>query len=52
MAKWKKNEKLGPALGREAGSIAKGMSKELLSIATSGLFRPYKYPKGKSSKKR
>ena len=52
MAKWKKNEALGRALGREAGSIAKGVGKELLSIATLGLFRPNKYPKGKSSKKR
>jgi hypothetical protein len=56
MAKWKKNESLGRALGREAGSIAKGVGKELLSIATLGLFRPsrntFRYPKRKDSKSR
>ena len=41
MAKWKKNEKLGLALGREAGSIAKGEGKELLSIAPA--LRPGKF---------
>ena len=60
MAKWKKNESLGKALSREAGSIAKGVGKELLSIATLGLFRPnrsgqsgtFRYPKNKGSKRR
>ena len=40
MAKWRKRESLQRALGREAGSIAKGVGRELLSIATMGLFRP------------
>jgi len=52
MAKWRKNEELGWALGREAGSIAKGVGKELLSIATLGLFRHNKYPKRNGPKKR
>ena len=43
MAKWGKKESLGHALGREGRSIAKGVVKELLSIATLGLFRPKKY---------
>ena len=59
MAKWKKKESLGHALGREAGSIAKGVGKELLSIATLGLYTPnrssrggtFRYPKRKKSKK-
>ena len=40
MAKWRKRESLGRALAREGGSIAKGVGKELLSIATLGLFSP------------
>lgn len=40
MAKWRKNESLGRALGREGKGIAKGVAKELLSIATLGLYRP------------
>jgi hypothetical protein len=40
MAKWRKNESLGKALGREGKSIAKGVAKGLLSIATLGLYRP------------
>ena len=52
MAKWRKNEKLGRALGREAGSIARGVGRELLSIATLGLSRLNKYPKRKGSKRR
>jgi hypothetical protein len=55
MAKWRKNETLTHALAREGGSIAKGVGKELLSIATLGLYRPkrsaheitIKYPDGK-----
>jgi hypothetical protein len=40
MAKWKKNESLGRALAREGKSIAKGVGKELLSIATLGFYKP------------
>jgi len=40
MAKWRKNESLARALGREGNGIAKGVAKELLSIATLGLYRP------------
>ena len=51
MARWRKRESLGKALGREGKSIAKGVVKELLSLATLGLFRPKKeyrmYPKRK-----
>lgn len=55
MAKWKKNESIEKALGREAGGIAKSVGSELLSIATLGLFKPrksaqeitIKYPNGK-----
>jgi hypothetical protein len=58
MAKWRKNESLGRALGREAGGIAAGVGKELLSIATLGFYRPkrgaheitIKYPNGKTVK--
>jgi len=60
MAKWKKNESLARAVGREAGSIVNGVAKELLSIATLGLLRPargqqkfkFRYPKFKGSKRR
>jgi hypothetical protein len=40
MAKWRRNESLGRALGREGGGIAKGVGKELLSIASLGFYRP------------
>ena len=40
MAKWRKNESLKKALAREGKAIAKGIGKELLTIATLGLFRP------------
>jgi hypothetical protein len=43
MAKWRKRETLGKALAREGKNIAKGVAKELLSIATLGLYRPKKY---------
>jgi hypothetical protein len=43
MAKWRKSESMGHALSREGRGIAKGVVKELLSIATLGLFRPKKY---------
>lgn len=42
MAKWRKRESLARALGREGASIAKGVGKELLSIATLGLYKPRK----------
>jgi hypothetical protein len=42
MAKWRKNESLRRALAREGKGIAKGVAKELLSIATLGLYRPRK----------
>src|SRR5690349_528124 len=41
IAKWNKNESLGKALSREGKGIAKGVARELLSIATLGLlYRP------------
>ena len=40
MAKWRKNESLKKALAREGKTIAKGVGKELLSIATLGLYKP------------
>ena len=43
MAKWRKNESMGHALGRESRGIAKGVVKGLLSIATLGLYKPKKY---------
>lgn len=43
MAKWRKKESLGHALGREGKSIAKGVGKELLSLATLGLYNPKRY---------
>jgi hypothetical protein len=43
MAKWRKRESLAHALGREGKSIAKGVGKELLSIATLGLYNPKRY---------
>lgn len=43
MAKWRKRETLGKALAREGKSIAKGVAKALLSIATLGLYKkPYR----------
>jgi hypothetical protein len=42
MAKWRKRESLTHALGREAGGIAKGVGKELVSIATLGFYKPKK----------
>ena len=42
MAKWRRNESIGKALGREGRGIAKGVFKELLSIATLGLYKPKK----------
>jgi hypothetical protein len=43
MAKWRKRETLGKALAREGKSVAKGVARELLSIATLGLYSPKKY---------
>jgi hypothetical protein len=43
MAKWRKRETLGKALAREGKGIAKAVGKELLSIATLGLYNPKKY---------
>ena len=43
MAKWRKRESLGHAMAREGKSIAKGVGKELLSIATLGLYKPKRY---------
>jgi hypothetical protein len=54
MAKWRKNESLSKAVGREGRGIAKGVVKELLSIATLGLYRPNKYSRwdGRKGRKR
>ena len=40
MAKWRKRQSLGRALAREGRGIVKAVGKELLSIATLGLFNP------------
>jgi hypothetical protein len=40
MARWKKNESLSRALASEGCGIAKGMGREVLSIATLGLYKP------------
>ena len=44
MAKWKKKDSFPKAVGRslahEGKGIAKGVAKELLSIATLGLYKP------------
>ena len=40
MAKWRKNESLKKTLSREGKTIAKGVGKELLSIATLGFYKP------------
>jgi hypothetical protein len=55
MAKWRKGESMAHAIGREGGGIAKGVGKELLSIATLGFYKPsrrasmitIRYPDGK-----
>lgn len=55
MATWRKNESMAHAVAREGGGIAKGVGKELLSIATLGFYKPsraateitIKYPNGK-----
>jgi hypothetical protein len=53
MAKWRKRDSLGKALVREGKSIATGVAKGLLSLATLGLYKPKKvgfrlpYPKRK-----
>jgi len=59
MARWRKRDSMQRALGREAGSISKEVGKELLSIATLGLFRPnrrgggtFRSPKSKGWKRR
>jgi hypothetical protein len=53
MAKWRKRESVGRALAREGGSIAKGVGKELFSIATLGLFSPRRQPnKPRSGRRR
>jgi hypothetical protein len=51
VAKWRQRKTLGKALAREGKSIAKGVAKELLSIATLGVYnrKKYKpYPKRRS----
>jgi hypothetical protein len=40
MAKWRKHESMSKAVAREGRGIAKGVVKELLSIATLGLHKP------------
>jgi hypothetical protein len=40
MAKWRKNESMSKAVAREGRGIAKGVVKELLSIATLGFHKP------------
>jgi hypothetical protein len=40
MAKWRKNESMSKAVAREGRGIAKGVVKELLSIATLGFYKP------------
>jgi hypothetical protein len=55
MAKWRKDESMSHAIGREGAGIAKGVGKELLSFATLGLYKPsrrasmitIRYPDGK-----
>jgi hypothetical protein len=42
MAEWRKHESLSRALAREGKVVAKGVAKELLSIAALGLYRPVK----------
>ena len=50
MAKWRKKELVGHTLAREGRGIAKGVVKELLSIATLGLYNPKKYYRRDSRK--
>jgi len=50
MAKWRKWESLGHALARAERGVAKGVVKELLSIATLGLYNPKKYSRRDSRK--
>jgi hypothetical protein len=45
MATWRTPESLGKALAREGKSIAKGVVKELFSIAALGLYKPSKRPR-------
>ena len=52
MAKWRKKESLGLALAREGRGLVKAVGKELLSIATLGLFRPKNYHRRDSRKGR
>ena len=40
MATWRKRESLSRALAREGRGIAKSVAKEILSIATLGLYKP------------
>ena len=40
MAKWRKHESMSKAVAREGRGIVKGVVKELLSIATLGLYKP------------
>jgi hypothetical protein len=40
MAKWRKGESMSHAISREGAGIAKGVGKELLSIATLGFYKP------------
>jgi hypothetical protein len=42
MAKWKTRGALRRAFAREGKGIARGVAKELLCIATLGLYRPTK----------
>jgi len=51
MAKWRNHESMSKAVAREGRSIAKGVVKELLSIATLGFYKP-KRGNGKSGKTR
>jgi hypothetical protein len=51
MAKWRKYESMPKAVAREGHSIAKGVVKELLSIATLGFYKP-KRGSGKPGKTR
>ena len=42
MARWRKRESMGKTIAREGKGIVKAVGKELLSIATLGLFNPKK----------
>lgn len=39
MTRWRRHESLSRAFAREGKGVAKGVAKELLSIATLGLYR-------------